>query len=102
MSDKIGRKKVLMMGYILFFIVCIGFIFLSNIPSLIILFSLYGLVYAITQSNQRAFVSDLSGKMKGTALGFYYMVIGLVNIPAGFIAGYFWDISYSLMFGYIS
>lgn len=102
LSDKIGRKKVLMIGYILFLIVSLGFIYFENILGIIILFSLYGLVYAITQSNQKAFASDLSGDMKGTALGFYHMIVGLVNIPAGLIAGYFWNISYGLMFGYLA
>lgn len=64
LSDSIGRKKVLMMGYILFFIVSLGFVYLSGIYSLVFLFVLYGLVYAITQANQRAFVADLCDGMK--------------------------------------
>lgn len=101
-SDKIGRKKVLLLGYILFFFVSIGFIYLVGIQSLIVLFILYGLVYAITKSNQTALVSDLAGKMKGTALGFYQFIIGIVSITGGIIAGLLWDISYQTMFMYIS
>jgi MFS family permease len=102
LSDRIGRKKVLTAGYILFFIIAISFIFVNNIFVLAILFSLYGLVYALTDSTQTAFVSDLSGDMKGTALGFYGFVVGIVNIFAGLIAGFLWDISYSTMFIYLS
>ena len=102
LSDKIGRKKVLLIGYILFFLVGVGFIFQDGIIYLAFLFSLYGLVFAITNANQRAFVSDLSGKMKGTAMGTYYLITGLINIPAGIIAGALWDINYSVMFIYIS
>lgn len=102
LSDKIGRKNVLMMGYILFFVVCFGFFYFSSLIALAILFSLYGLVQAIIETNQRAFVADLAGEMKGTAHGFYYLVVGGVGIPAGLIAGYLWTISSSLMFGYLT
>ncbi len=102
LSDKIGRKKVLLMGYVLFFLIALTFVFLHNIFILISLFILYGLVYAITQPNQKAFVSDLSGKMKGTALGFYGSVTGIVNIFGGLIAGILWDINYVVMFAFIS
>lgn len=102
LSDKLGRKKVLFLGYSLFFLTALGFVFFSSINSLILLFAVYGLVFAITQSNQKALVSDLAGEMKATAMGFYYAVIGLVNIPAGLIAGLLWDVSAQTMFIYIS
>jgi MFS family permease len=102
LSDKIGRKKVLLIGYVLFLIVSIGFIYSDGLIYLLVLFVLYGFVYAITQSNQKALVSDMSGKMKGTALGFYQFVIGIVSIFGGIIAGALWNISYKVMFSYIS
>lgn len=101
LSDKIGRKKVLGLGYLLFLFAIAGFIFISNFYLLFVLFALYGLVYAIVQSNQRAYVSDHAGEMKGTALGFYGAVIGIVSIPAGLVAGLLWEISPSTMFYYI-
>lgn len=102
LSDKIGRKKVLISGYALFFVLCIGFIFAKDFLIFSILFAVYGLVYAITQSSQRAFVSDISGKTKATAFGFFASIIGLVNILAGLIAGILWDISYATMFTYVT
>ena len=48
------------------------------------------------------FVSDLSKKMKATAQGTYQSIIGIINIPAGLIAGLLWDISYKTMFTYIA
>ena len=103
LSDKIGRKKVLMFGFVLFLAVSLGFVFNgNNLISLGILFGFYGLVYAITMSNQKAFVSDLAGEYKGTVMGFYYFVIGLVNIAAGLIAGLLWDVSPQTMFIYTS
>lgn len=102
LSDKIGRKKVLFMGYVLFLLLAISFIYLSSLIYLIAAFIVYGLVFAITLSNQKALAADLSGKMKGTAMGYFHSIIGLVNIPAGIIAGLLWDISYQVMFTYIS
>ncbi|MFZ1971055.1 MAG: MFS transporter [Candidatus Nanoarchaeia archaeon] len=100
LSDRIGRKKVLFIGYTLFFLISLCLAFTSNIVYLGILFTLYGLVYAITDSGQRAFISDLSGNMKGTAYGTYYFFTGIVAIAGGIIAGLLWNINYSLMFAF--
>jgi len=102
LSDKIGRKKVLLIGYVLFLFLGLSLVYFSGLIIIIGAFAVYGLVYALTQANQRALASDLSGNMKGTAMGFFYSIIGLVNIPAGIIAGLLWDISYKTMFIYIS
>ena len=102
LSDKIGRKKVLFLGYILFFVVSLSFAYIENLTYLVILFMGYGLVYAMTYANHKALVSDLSGNMRGTAIGFYYMCIGLASIIAGIVAGRLWDVNYSTMFIYLS
>jgi len=101
LSDKIGRKTVLMLGYCLFLIINVFMALYQNFIMLVITFILYGLVYACTQSNQRAYILDLSKGCKGTSLGIYYMVNGLVSIPAGIIAGFFWNISVHAMFTYL-
>lgn len=100
LSDKIGRKKVLFMGYILFFMASIGFLYVSGLYGLIILFFAFGLVYAITHAAQKAFVSDFEGKMKGTAFGFYHGFLGLASIIGGVIAGLLWNINYNSVFIY--
>ncbi|MEX2017423.1 MAG: MFS transporter [Candidatus Pacearchaeota archaeon] len=102
LSDKIGRKKVLVLGYILFLVLSIGFIFVENVYAFAGLFTLYGLVYSITQPTSRALIADFSREIKGTAMGFYYFVTGIVTIPAGLIAGLLWNISSQVMFSYIS
>jgi len=102
LSDRVGRKRVLTFGYVLFFLLCLGFIFFQNLVFFSILFALYGIVYGITQTTQRAYVSDVSGKTKGTAFGFFNCITGLVNIAGGLIAGALWDVNYTTMFIYLS
>ena len=92
LSDKVGRKKVLLLGYTLFFITSLGFACLHSVLSYIFLFALYGVVNAIIDANQRAFVADLSiGYARGTSLGAYHMITGLVALPASIIAGAMWQ-----------
>lgn len=101
LSDKIGREKVLMFGYGLFGLVSLGFSLFNSTIAYIFLFSLYGLVYAAVYGNQRAFVSDLSGKeIRGTALGTFQAVISLSALLGGVIAGILWDINPNFTFYY--
>src|SRR4030042_769793 len=56
-SDRIGRCNVLLLGYSLFGLTCLGFAFLESQAAFIILFAFYGLVYALVAVTQRAFIS---------------------------------------------
>ena len=92
LSDKIGRKPVLSAGYVLFGITSLGLIFTSNIYSILLLFVIYGIFYAMIDGTQRAFVVDLAPEhLKATALGTFHAAIGLVALPGGYIAGLLWD-----------
>ncbi len=88
LSDSIGRRKVLTMGYFMFALTCLGFAFADSIYSFAILFPLYGIVYAMVDGNQRAFVADLStADLRATALGTFHTMIGIISLPASIIAG---------------
>jgi MFS family permease len=92
LSDKIGRKPILRMGYLVFGITSIGLIFISNIYGIMLFFVIYGIFFAMIDGIQRAFVVDLAPKhLKATALGAFHASIGLVALPGGFIAGLLWD-----------
>lgn len=104
LSDRIGRKRVLLIGYLLFSLTSLGFVFYNSILAFIGLFALYGIVYAIIDGNQRAFVSDLSTEnLRATALGTFHTVIGLMALPSSLIAGFLWQIDsrFTFVFGFL-
>ena len=91
-SDKVGKGKVIIFGYLLFSLTSLGFAFLTSLPAFIVLFALYGITYAAVDGNQRAFVSDLSSQqLKATALGTFHTIVGLMALPASLIAGFLWQ-----------
>ncbi len=93
LSDRIGRRAVLLAGYGLFTLLCIVFLFAESLPLLLLLFLLYGVNYALVEATERSLVSDLSLENgRGTALGAYHMTTSLAALPAGLLAGLLWDL----------
>jgi MFS family permease len=92
LSDKIGRKPVLIAGYILFAATAICLMYTAQLYMLIFVFILYGVFFGFIDGVQRAFVVDLAPvDLKGTALGTFHTATGVIALPAGFIAGLLWD-----------
>jgi MFS family permease len=92
LSDKIGRKPILVGGYILFGITSLGLMFSNSFYFVLFFFIIYGIFFAMVDGVQRAFIVDLApSELKATALGTFHTAIGLVALPGGFIAGLIWD-----------
>ena len=90
-SDRVGRKNVLALGYALFALTALGFAIVTSLAGLIALFALYGLVYALVDGSERAYVSDLSpGSLRGSSLGLYYGAVGIAAILSSLLAGALW------------
>jgi len=92
LSDKIGRERLIMFGYLLYSIIYFCFGRTSNKMTVILLFALYGLYSAATDGVQKALVSDFIDKgRRGTGLGIYNSLIGITLLPASVIAGVLYD-----------
>ncbi len=92
LSDRLGRRRVITMGWFIYGLVYLGFAAASSIWQVWFLFAGYGIYYGITEGAARAFVADLvAEERRGTAYGLYYGVVGLTLLPAGLIAGWLWQ-----------
>jgi len=92
LSDRIGRRRVLLAGWLLYSVVYAGFAGLRAGWQAWAWMAVYGVYYGLTEGVARAFVADLvpAGR-RGTAFGVYHSAVGLTALPASVIAGVLWQ-----------
>jgi MFS family permease len=92
LSDKIGREKLIILGFLVYAITYYLFGRFNSLSVYICLFMLYGLYSALTDGSQKAMISDIVTKeLKGTGFGIYHAVLGITLLPASLIAGILYD-----------
>jgi MFS family permease len=92
LSDKIGRKRVIALGWLIYAVVYFGFALSHSIWLIWVLFACYGVYYGIAEGVAKAFVADLvPAERRGTAYGYYQGVVGITLLPASLLAGFLWD-----------
>lgn len=92
LSDKVGRKPVLVLSYILWGMVSLCFMLFQNRAAIFLAFVLYGLHKAALEPVQKTFVAELAPQeYRASALGGFQMVTGLCALPASLTAGLLWD-----------
>jgi len=92
LSDKIGRKKILVFGYAIYGVVYFGFAIIGKPSLLWLLFGIYGFYSAFTEGIEKAYVSDIAPtEFRGTLIGLHATVIGIGLLPASLIAGGLWQ-----------
>lgn len=92
LSDRIGRKPVILAGWVVYVGVYATFAISSRAWHVWTLFALYGVFYALAEGTQRAFVADLVPRERlGAAYGWYYVTIALGALPASLLFGALWD-----------
>ncbi len=92
LSDKIGRRKLILGGWLAYGLVYLGFALSQTGAQVWIMFGLYGIYYAATEGAAKAFVADLvPAERRGTAYGLYNAAIALTALPASLLAGILWQ-----------
>lgn len=92
LSDRIGRRPLIIAGYLIFAVIYLGFGIAKSPEWIWALFIVYGLYYATTEGIQKAYIADLvpEGK-RGTAMGTFNALTGLAALPASVLAGFLWQ-----------
>jgi len=102
LSDKWGRKNMLLLSFIIFLITYISFAFTKNLWLIGGLFCLYGLYQGIFRSVGKAMAADFVPQhLRASGIGWYATTIGLTGLVASLVAGQLWDrVSHSAVFIY--
>jgi len=91
LSDRVGRKPVVLIGYVAFIAMATLLVFSDALFVLVIAFFLYGLEYGMAEGTQRALVADFApSEIKATVLGAYHTSVGVVKLASGLVAGFLW------------
>lgn len=92
LADKFGKKKIFIIGLLIFSVVYFGFASLDNFASIWILFALYGLYASSTEGVLKAWVSDLvPNQQRGSAIGLITMSSSIAMMIGSIAAGFLWD-----------
>ncbi len=92
LSDRIGRRNVMVGGFLIFSLVYLGFALANQGYLVWILFAVYGFYMAMTDGVSKAYAVDLvPAEKRGTAIGLYYSVTGVLALLSSIIAGLLWD-----------
>jgi MFS family permease len=92
LSDRVGRKRLLLVGWGVYALVYLGFAVAGAAWQAWALYALYGLYYALTEGAAKAYVADLAPvQLRGTAYGFMNAAVGLAALPASLLAGVLWQ-----------
>lgn len=92
LSDKLGRRTLIIGGWLFYALVYAGFAFAQTGWHIILLYGAYGIYYGTAYGSAKAYVADLvAPDVRGTAYGWYNAAEGLAALPASVLAGLLWQ-----------
>jgi MFS family permease len=102
LGDVIGRSRIVWLGYALYGAINLALVWATESWQVIALFALYGVFFAVDESQSKAFIADLEPERRATAVGAYNAVTGLLYLPASLVAGALWTVDPRWAFGLAS
>lgn len=92
LSDRIGRKRVIVIGWAVYALVYVGFATASSAIGFVFWFLLYGVYFALAEGAEKALVADLTpAGRQGTAFGYYNAALGLGTLAASVVFGFVYE-----------
>ncbi len=92
LSDKVGRRKVIIAGWVVYGLIYLGFGLAQKPWHIWTAYVAYGVYYGLAYGTAKAMVADLVPvELRGTAYGTYNAVLGIIDFPASLIAGLLWQ-----------
>ncbi len=93
LSDKIGRVRAIVLGWLVYAGVYAAFAFLQNSWQVWLAFTVYGLYFGLTEGAERALVADLLPvEKRGTGYGAFHFIVGVGMMPASVLFGLIWQL----------
>lgn len=91
LSDRLGRKRVIASGWLIYALVYAAFGFAMNAWAMWILFLIYGVYFGLVEGTEKALIADLvPAHKRGTAFGLYNLAFGVTVFPASLLLGWLW------------
>jgi MFS family permease len=92
LSDRIGRLRVIVVGWGVYALSYVGFALAETEAVCWLLFSIYGLFYAMTEGPEKALLADIApAEERGGAFGWYNFAVGAGALPASLLFGAVWE-----------
>lgn len=92
-TDRIGRRPLILTGWMVYAVTLFALAFVDK-PLMLWAWSLaLGFYFGLTEGAERALVRDLAAPAeRGTAFGWFHMLVGSAAIPAGLMLGWLWSL----------
>jgi MFS family permease len=91
-SDRIGRRGVIALGWVIYAAVYVGFAVADSLVPLVAIFLAYGFYFGFAEGTEKALVADLAPPARrGFAFGVYNAVLGIGALAASVMFGVLWN-----------